>query len=64
MIRIKSSSFYLFAAIIVLASCHPKISTGEIHDQTPQLAFPGAEGFGKYTSGGRGGEVIIVFEPE
>lgn len=28
-------------------------------DKRP-LAFPGAEGFGKYTTGGRGGRVIIV----
>ncbi len=28
--------------------------------QTEQLAFPGAEGFGKFAAGGRGGEILIV----
>ncbi|RYZ57051.1 MAG: pectate lyase [Chitinophagaceae bacterium] len=31
-----------------------------VAEDTRPIAFPGAEGFGKYTTGGRGGEVVIV----
>lgn len=46
---------------IVLLSCHAQkqsATADAINDKL--LAFPGAEGFGKYTTGGRGGKTIIV----
>ena len=42
---------------IVIALC---FTAAALYAQQTQLAFPGADGFGKYASGGRGGVVYIV----
>jgi len=42
------------AALMILVSCQASGAAAE------QLAFPGAEGFGAYSKGGRGGQVLYV----
>lgn len=52
--------FLLPLLLITFCSCaQQKNSLTNSNDDTA-IAFPGAEGFGKYTTGGRGGKVFIV----
>ena len=37
-----------------------KQSVNSLQDEQAAIAFPGAEGFGKYTTGGRGGKTFVV----
>ncbi len=61
---------FLFTAILFLLSfcstvfqnTDPPIDLANYlpHEEEPAIAFPGAEGFGRYTTGGRGGRVLLV----
>ncbi len=54
------SVFIPILFLTAFSSCAQTKNIAVANEDEQTIAFPGAEGFGKYTTGGRGGKVIIV----